>query len=84
MLCFKTESLSNLTGKALTDDDLYDLNKDGSYHPDKGTGSVIEHFPFFYTNYSRGTTKNYKKKIRALSYLRCLYHTTNKLRGNSQ
>ncbi|GAA6104309.1 CD99 antigen-like protein 2 isoform X1 [Tachysurus ichikawai] len=25
-------------GKALTDDDLYDLNKDGSYHPDKGTG----------------------------------------------
>ncbi|XP_060730481.1 CD99 antigen-like protein 2 isoform X3 [Tachysurus vachellii] len=25
-------------GKGLTDDDLYNLNKDGSYHPDKGTG----------------------------------------------
>ncbi|XP_026990198.1 CD99 antigen-like protein 2 isoform X2 [Tachysurus fulvidraco] len=28
----------NQNGKVLTDDDLDDLNKDGSYHPDKGTG----------------------------------------------
>ncbi|XP_060730480.1 CD99 antigen-like protein 2 isoform X2 [Tachysurus vachellii] len=28
----------NQNGKGLTDDDLYNLNKDGSYHPDKGTG----------------------------------------------